>query len=272
MNKFKLNTLSLLLLTSTYAFADLEKAIMYKEHGLKEQAKAELIDSLFSTKKTNVKSQVLYELGNIAYEENNVSLALETWRKLVKSYPQSQYAATVKDRISQLAEIVGETSKSTLNNAIAASYLKHADFWSNDKDNRFTIDSSWMPKVEMSLEWYNKVINDYPKSEASSRAYVGKIRTLLGWKESGKYGSSYGIRADYEKYMPQVIATFSSFEEEHPDASTLQAFRYQIAQAYWSKKDWVNTKKWLNYIVDKAGVTDSFYKQAALYRLKKVEY
>jgi len=38
--------------------------------------------------------------------------------------------------------------------------------------------------------------------------------------------------------MPQLLKTFNQFEKEHPNASTLQAFRYQIAQAYWDNKNW----------------------------------
>jgi hypothetical protein len=87
-----------------------------------------------------------------------------------------------------------------------------------------------------------------------------------------RYGQSYGIRADYNKYMPQLLSTFSAFEADHPETTTLQAFRFQIAQAYWSNKDWAKTREWLKLIVDKAGPADSFYKDIAERRLEKVEY
>ena len=72
--------------------------------------------------------------------------------------------------------------------------------------------------------------------------------------------------------MPLLLETFTAFEKEHPNASTLQAFRYQVAQAYWSQKDFAKTKEWLNKIITVAGEGDSFYKDTAQRRLKKVEY
>ncbi|MCD4712066.1 MAG: hypothetical protein K8R73_02175 [Clostridiales bacterium] len=72
--------------------------------------------------------------------------------------------------------------------------------------------------------------------------------------------------------MPKLLETFASYEKDHPNASSLQAFRYQIAQAYWSNKDWTKTKEWLNLIIKVSGDSDSFYKDLAERRLKKVEY
>ena len=46
--------------------------------------------------------------------------------------------------------------------------------------------------------------------------------------------------------------TFLAFEKEHPKASTLQGFRYQIAQTYWKNKQWAKTREWLNKIIMKA--------------------
>ncbi len=72
--------------------------------------------------------------------------------------------------------------------------------------------------------------------------------------------------------MPLLLSTFASFERDHPEASTLQAFRYQIAQAYWKNKNWEKTREWLNLILKKSGKDESFYKDLAERRLKKVEY
>jgi hypothetical protein len=72
--------------------------------------------------------------------------------------------------------------------------------------------------------------------------------------------------------MPLLLSTFSAFESELPDASTLQPFKYQIAQAYWGHKDWEKTKEWLNIIIEKSGSNDSFYNDLAKRRLQKLEY
>jgi len=262
-------TLALLSTHSAYAFS-VQKAQMLSENGLKKEAQKELIDVIFS--KSKEKAQAYYLLGNIAFEQNKISVALDSWRTLVKKYPKSKQSKLVKNRIQELAEIVGESAKESVENAIALSYLRHADFWSDDRDKIFSIDSSWIPKVEASVKWYDKVIKEFPNTNASRVAYQDKMRTLLGWKERGQYGSSYGIEKSFSTYMPQLIETFKAFEKEHSNASTLQAFRFQIAQAYWSQKDWDKTREWLNLIISKANKNDSFYKDTAQRRLKKVEY
>lgn len=252
--------------------ASVEKANVLNQHGLRQEAKLELIDVIFSKSSDADKAKAYYTLGSIAFDESKVSTALDSWRALVQKYPNSSEATSVKDRIRELAEIVGESTKESVNNAVALSYLRHGDFWSDDKDNVFTIDSSWIPKVETAIKWYDKVIAEFPKSNASKIAYRSKLRTLLGWKERGQYGSSFGIRSDFAKYMPKLLETFAAFEQDHPSASSLQAFRYQIAQAYWSNKDWAKTREWLNLILGKSDGTDSFYKDLAERRLQKIEY
>lgn len=264
-------TFSLLVASASFA-ASIDKAIMLNQHGLSNEAKAELIDIVFSKSDDSSKAQAYYFLGNIAFEENNITVALDSWRDLSKKYPNSEQAKLVKDRIDELAEIVGESVKESIENAIALSYLRHGDFWSRGKSEIFTIDSSWIPNVETAIKWYDKVISEFPKSVASRVAYQDKMRTLIGWEEPGRYSSQHGIKESFDKYMPQLLETFESFEKEYPNASTLQAFRYQIAQAYWRSKNWAQTREWLNLIIKESGEGDSFYKDLAERRLKKVEY
>jgi tetratricopeptide (TPR) repeat protein len=263
----------IVLLVGSVSFAaSVEKAIMLNEHSLVQEAKLELINVIFDSSDDKDKAEAYYLLGSIAFDENNISVALDSWRELVKKYPNSNQANTVKDRINELAEIVGESAKESVDNAIALSYLRHGDFWSRGKDKSFTIDSSWISNIEAAIKWYDKVISEFPQSNASKLAYKEKLRTLLGWEDPGRYGGKHGIRASYDKYMPQLLDTFASFEKDHPTASSLQAFRYQIAQVYWNNKDWDKTREWLNLIIDKSGEGDSFYKDLAQRRLQKVEY
>jgi len=261
-----------LLVASTSFAASIEKAIMLNQHGLAKEAKAELIDIVFSKSDDSTKAHAYYLLGSIAFEENKITVALDSWRELSRKYPNSEQAQLVKNRINELAEIVGESAKESIKNAVALSYLRHGDFWSRGKDDRFTIDSSWIPNVETAIKWYDKVISEFPKSAASRVAYQDKMRTLLGWGKPGRYGSKHGIEESFYKYMPQLLETFTSFEKEHPNAPTLQAFRYKIAQAYWRNKDWAKTREWLDLVIKQSGEGDSFYKDLAERRLKKVEY
>ena len=260
------------LFSNVVSGASLVKAEMLSDHGLVAEAKLELIEVIHTRSADDDKASAYYQLGGIAFDENSISVALQSWTTLVDQYPSSPEAALVKEKIKALSEVVGESAKQSVNNAVASSYLRHGDFWSSSKSNKFTIDSSWIPSVEAALKWYDKVIGEFPNSVASDVAYQDKLRTILGWKESGQYGSKHGIKRSFVNYMPQLIATFDEWVTEHPDSSTIQAFRYQIAQVYWGQKDWDNTRLWLNKIISTAGEGDSFYKDTAIRRLAKVEY
>ena len=280
-------------LPSLVLAASLEKAILLNEHGLTTDAKRELIDVIFHKgSKTDDKARAYYLLGNIAFGEDKIKVALNSWEILVDKYSDSEEAGLVRDRITQLSEIVIGSAKESLDNAVARSYLRHADFWSNDKSDIFIIDSSWISNVKASIKWYDRVITEFPKSKASRIAYEGKLKTLLGWKEPGRDGDAYGVEAGlqgtlldeitFSLYMPQLIQTFEEFEKDHPDASTLQAFRYQIAQAYWkhgvlsqnllsqNQKNLELAQEWLNRIINKAGENDSFYHDLAKRRLENL--
>jgi len=273
--KTKLLAISLAatLLTASVPFAaSVEKAAMLSHHGLTREAKSELIDVIFSKTDDSQKAEAYYLLGSIAFDEKKTSAALDSWRELVKKYPNSTQAKTVKDRINELAEIVGESAKETVKNAVALSYLRHGDFWSGGKHNKFLIDSTSIPKVEAAIKWYDKVITEFPKSASSRIAYQDKLRTLLGWEDPGRDGDKHGIKSSFNKYMPRLLETFACFEKDHPTASTLQAFRYQIAQAYWGYNDWEKVREWLNLIIKKSGQGDSFYKDLAERRLKEIKY
>ncbi len=253
--------------------ASIQKAEMLYEHGLVDDAKGELIEVIFERGTVAAdKANALYLLGTIAFEHDHVALALRTWRTLIDEHPQSQPAQLVKGRIDELAGIVGESVRESVDNAVALSYLRHGDFWSRGKSPVLTIDSSWIPNVDSSVKWYGRVIQEFPGTTAARVALEGKMRTLIGWKEPGQYGSKHGLSEDFARYMPVLIGTFNTYEADFPDAPSLQAFRYQIAQGYWKNQDWEGTRQWLQTIIAKAGDNDSFYKDLATRRLQKVEY
>jgi len=252
--------------------ANLNKADMLLNLDLKMDAKREYIDVIFSNNSESDKAKAYYQLGNIAFSEMNISGALDSWNSLVKKYPLSKEAGLVKNKIDDLRKVVNESLDKEIDNAVAKSYLKNADFWSAGKDNKFIIDSSWITVTEAAVKWYDKTIAEFPDTSAAELAYVGKLRTLIGWKENTRYGEAYGVQSNFDYYMPIVLDTFASFEKSFPKSSMLQGFRYQIAQSYWKHKDWSNTRSWLNKIIEIDGADDSFYKQLAELRLKKVEY
>ncbi|MBU3665733.1 MAG: tetratricopeptide repeat protein [Chthoniobacterales bacterium] len=248
------------------------KAALFRQHGLNEDSKRELILILTADDDDALKAKAVYLLGMIAFDQNQIPLALETWQNLVATYPESEEAKLVKERINDLAQIVGESQKESLNNAVAESYLRHADFWSRGKSEVFSLDTSWIPNVDAAVKWFDKTIAEFPKSTAARIAYEEKMKTLLGWEEPGQYGNKHGVKASPQAYIPKLVETFKQFEAEFPDAATLPAFRFQIAQAYWGEKDWENSKEWLNSIIEKSNSSDTFYVDLARRRLEKLEF
>lgn len=243
------------------------KAVLLNQHGLDELAKAELIDIVMGKATPQEKAKALYLLGSIAFSEKRIGVALSTWRELVASYPDSPEAVDVRDRIAQLAEMAGEGAKESANNAVAESYLRNADFWSSGRDQIFTIDSSWIPHVEAAIKWYDKAIAEFPGTTASRLAHEDKLFTILGWKDRKHDAIRYGLEENFNKFMPMLQESLAAFEKEHPNASAIQAFRFQIAQAYWRKDDFENARIWLDKIIAAAGNVDSFYVHLAKERL-----
>ena len=265
--------LSVFLVTTIPAYgASLEKAKRLETNGLLREAKVELVDLIFEEVLDAQKAEAYYMLGNIAFEENDISAALANWRNLSKKFPASAPAVSVRERLSELAEIVGESTNEKIGNAVALSYLRHGDFWSKGKDYVFTIDSSWIPNVTAACKWYDRVIAEFPGTTASRIAYEGKLRTLFGWEEPGKHGRKHGIKSNFTHFIPYVLKTFEKYSQEHPASPSLQAFRYQIAQGYWRQKDWANTRIWLKAIIEVSDDSESFYRDLAERRLEKIEY
>lgn len=258
---------------SPFAVAQsVEIARDYYQHNLNDKAKDVLIVLLHNPASTPVnKAKALYFLGQISFDEGRIKVALTDWQTLVKDYPQSPEAKEIGARLAQVNEVITKVSDASITSAVARSYISNGDFWSRE-DRKFLIDASWLPEVELANEWYERVIQEFPGSDAAELAYERKLFALLGWKEIGSDGEAYGLRSNYQKYMPQVLSTFTAFETAFPKSSSLQAFRYQIAQAYWSHRDWTNARAWLQKIVEKGAGETTFYTETAKARLQKVEY
>ncbi len=265
--------MSVLLIAGVAQSQSYEKALMLEEHGLRVEAKRELIEVIFAEQQPNTKkAQALYLLGSISIDESRIEAGLSRWRELQSRYPNSEVANQVANRADELAVLVGESAKSVVNNAVASSYLRHGDFWSRGKVSVLTIDNSWIPKVEPAIKWYDLVIAEFPSTPAARIAFESKMKTLYGWEEPGRYGSKHGSFKDPAHYMPLLVQCFEEYLSAFPSANYQQAFRYQIAQGFWRNKDWENTRLWLNKIIQGEPSGKSFYVDLAQLRLKKVKY
>ena len=250
----------------------LEIANDFLRHNFSEKAKEKFLDIYHNPKSSREeKAQALYLLGQISFEQGNYSVALDDWEILIQKFPESSQTKEIAQKLSQLRDVITQSSDTSVISVIAKSYLQNGDFWSNAK-NRFDIDSSWLPSVELSIYWYDKILKEFPKSKAAEIAYRRKLFTLLGWKEPGKYGEAYGLKKNFKKYINKVLDTFYQYEKTFPNSSYLQGFRYQIAQAYWMRKDWKNARLWLNKVIQKGEGKNTFYTQTAKERLKFLKF
>ena len=261
--------------------ASIQKAILLKAHGLNDDAKRELIDLIFDENaKGKDKPRAYYLLGEIAFDENRIQSAIKTWGYIVEEYPNSDEALIVKERMDEVSKVtlaVYTESFESADYSRAKVYLKNAEFWSEDKDDRWMIDASWIPKVEFALKWYDKVISEFPKDEAARIAYIGKIRTLLSWTEFNEefkdkpWGAA--AREAFPTYIGQVIDAFRNFEKDFPNDITLQACRFQIGQAYWSivgGNDLEQAKIWFEEVIANSEKNDTFYRQIAEARKNEI--
>jgi hypothetical protein len=245
---------------------------MLAKNGLVQDAQRELINLMFAPGVGNAdKARALDFLATIAVERNDMRAALDSWTQLIKEFPESAEAQAAKGKLPLVASLIGQLEDEVVSDARAQVYLRAGDFWSKGRETIFRIDSSWIPNVEAANAWYDKVIAEFPGKPAARIAFENKMRTLLGWKEPGEYGEAHGVIAK-ASYLPQLEDTFRAYEAAFPEAAAAQAFRYQIAQAYWGKKNWAKTREWLNEIIARDGGANSFYKDLAQRRLQKVEY
>ena len=262
----------------------IELAKDYYEHNLDDKAKDILITMLHSqTALPASKAKALYLLGQISFDEHHFSIALRDWDSLIKAYAESPEAKEVSSRLVQLKETVTKGSDRSLNSAIATSYISHGDFWSK-AGNTFLIDSSFLEEEDLAIPWYDRVIKEFPGSDAAELAYQRKLFVLVGWKDPDGTGHGVqrlprivdsdgtGLEGDTYSQMPRLLETFASFEKAFPTSSYLQGFRYQIAQAYWRVKDWSNTRLWLQKVVDEGKGARTFYTETARARLQKIEH
>ena len=250
------------LTAQTVAFAE----DLYR-HGLNDDASRVFLTILHEDgRSSGDRSEALYFLGDISFDRGDVNVALADWVRLVEEFPASERANEIADRLDQLQEVAGDFLDASASSAVARSYQGHGDFWSNSPD-RFVIDVSWLPRVEMAVEWYERLIAEFPGTPSAEQAHRQKVMTLLGWEEPGRYGSSYGARDSMDKYMPQARAAFREFERLFPTSRYLDGLRFQIGQRYWFDDDRAAAEPWFKEIVDAAEGRRSFYSQLASTRL-----
>ncbi|MBO9539366.1 tetratricopeptide repeat protein [bacterium] len=254
---------------------EIEQAQDYFRHGLNDKAKATLIETIHGKAAPAIVAEAYRLLGEIAYSEGRYSTALADWRKLATAYPNTKAAKEVKDKIKKLAEIARDLGKDELSNAIAKSYLKNGDFFS-ESDETVMIDTSWLPSEDLASSWYDRAAKEFPGTDAAELARIKKVKLFVGvindeLKEKRKNIYFYTKSMSDESFT-NMTESFEELRKDFPNSSYLQSARYLIAQTYWKNKNWNETREWLNSIIEAGKGDDSFYVQLAKARLNKVEW
>ena len=240
----------------------------YYEHGLIDDAKRGFISIIFDKKANDTeKAESLSFLGDIAFDEREVSLALSTWRELIETFPTSDQARLAVDRINQIGEVVDATTGDTLDNPIAQSYIRHGDWWSNRKKENLTIDTSSIPRDKVAIGWYDRVIDEFPETDAVVLALKKKFYTVYGWEDSDEMYGVLGSR----RPVSDLIAVYEELSATSPNDPDFQRFRYMIAQSYLEKMNCEKSREWLQKIIDREDGMDGFYKDLAEWRMKSFD-
>jgi tetratricopeptide (TPR) repeat protein len=262
--------LALSIFVSSAFGQSVEVANDYYEHGLHDKAKDMLLTAIHSPSTIPAsKARALYLLGQISFDEGQIKVAVSDWKTLIKDYPQTSEAKEIGDRLQQLTEVLSKELDTHVNSAVAGSYISNGDFWT-DKGDRFTIDSSYLDETELATFWYDRVIHEFPGSDDAELAYRKKLFAIIGYREPGEYGSSWGAKGNYKLYMPVLLSAFAEMEAAFPKSSSLQGFRYQIAQLYWVNSDKANAKIWLQKVIDNEAGVQSFFTETAKARLENL--
>lgn len=260
---------------SSVMAGDIDLAARYLDHKLTDHAKLIYIDVAVDPDASDSdRVEALFQLGTIAFIENNYEVAISEWGILLSEYPEEAKLYDIQGKLNTLNDVYGENADRIVQNAVAESYISNGDFYSSEKSERVTIDTSWIPVIQASVAWYDRVIQEFAESPEARRAYLKKFSTIVGWEGRGQYARSYGLYnpATAEAALGLLEQTLEAFERDFPDDPSLQRLRFTIAQGYWNRREWDDTRKWLNLIIEKDSGVDGFWKDLAEWRLEKVEY
>ena len=122
----------------------------------------------------------MYQLGLIAFNNKDIGLATETWGLLIDEFPNTEKGRTVSAGIKYLLEdydaLVLESAKEeigdreeVMRDALAQSYLLNAQFWW-DPPKQWGIYTSHIDQFTMAREWYDKVVTEFPRTDAAKKA------------------------------------------------------------------------------------------------------
>lgn len=182
--KYLLTPAAMLILSwsiPSYSEPSVSRGLMLKMHGFEVDAKRAFIDLLYNDEAHEEdKADALYQLGLIAFNNKDIGLATETWGILIDEFPNTEKGRTVSAGIKYLLEdydvLVLESAKEeirdreeVMRDALAQSYLLKAQFWW-DPPKQWGIYTSHINQFTMARAWYDKVVTEFPRTDAAKKA------------------------------------------------------------------------------------------------------
>lgn len=270
----------------------------FKEHGYIEAARLELISLIYGpttwlTLGSDERAAALHLLGQASLEDDQLAGALDAWGLLVDEYPDSQLAASVKEKIAEIAFDVDRQLLDLVSSAEATHYFEIADTWLEATEYKTpSIDSSYIPDEEAALDWLSLTIERFPGTSHAEIAYERMIEYRLGKRHKrqeinvpqmrpGQSFESYD--AEIDSYLSErshnrarevahEVAhseeVFRDFEDAFPNSEKLQRLRYLIGQAHWLGGDLEKAKFWLSKVIEEDQDVNTFYRDLAFRRLQ----
>jgi len=225
---------------------------MLKMHGLEVDAKRAFIDLLYNDEAHEEdKADALYQLGLIAFNNKDIGLATETWRILIDEFPSTEKGRTVSAGIKYLLEdynaLVLESAKEEVSDVSAQSYLLNAQFWW-DPPKQWGIYTSHINQFTMAREWYDKVVTEFPGTDAAKKAMSYRFmlykdgmetyweeRQLLfdGLRKKEIPNAILELSQDFEPRILLLIHEYNKFVEDFPGDAIAHIMELQIAQEYY---------------------------------------
>ncbi|HWC97919.1 MAG TPA: hypothetical protein VG456_14255 [Candidatus Sulfopaludibacter sp.] len=247
------------LMGGTLFAQDVEWARDLYVHGLKGRAMESFIAILHTPSyAAGAKAEALYYMGQMSFEDGSFATAMNDWEKLVRDYPESPRAAELKERFTELQEVYTRVADPPIDSVVARSYIRNGDFWAAS-ERKFPLETKFLPSLDLGVAWYDRVIKEYPGTEAADVAMQRKVFLWLSFADH-----------DYPRNLAGLLDAFHEYEAAFPRDENMQAFRYQISEVFWRRGDWLTTTEWLNKIVAASAGRTSFYADMAKARIENM--
>lgn len=191
----------------------------------------------------------MYQLGLIAFNNKDIGLATETWGILIDEFPNTEKGRTVSAGIKYLLEdydaLVLESAKEEVSDVSAQSYLLNAQFWW-DPPKQWGIYTSHINQFTMAREWYDKIVTEFPRTDAAKKAMSYKFmlykdgmevyrkeRQLSFDKKKEEIPNAIlELSQDFEPRILPLIHEYNKFVEDFPGDAVAHIMELQIAQEY----------------------------------------